>query len=115
MRTEERGSNALVSFLLGGIVGAVAAMLLAPKSGKETRQDIKDIAEDVKCRVQNYAGDVKEKVSSSVHKGKEIVTERRSMLKSAVEAGKEAYHKEKERLEKGDGEAEEGVPPEQIL
>jgi len=115
MRTEERGSNALVSFLLGGIVGAAAAILLAPKAGKETRQDIKDIAEDVKCRVQNYAGGVKDKVSTGVHKGKEIITERRSMLKSAVDAGKEAYHKEKDRLEKGDGEAEETIPPEQIL
>jgi gas vesicle protein len=108
MRNEEGGSSALLSFLLGGIVGAAAAILLAPKSGRETRQDIKDFAEDVKCRVQNYAGGMKDRLASGVQRGKDMVSERTGLIKSAVEAGKEAYHKEKERLARGDGETEMG-------
>jgi gas vesicle protein len=36
-----------IGFLLGAIGGAVAGILLAPKSGKETRADIKDKAVEV--------------------------------------------------------------------
>jgi gas vesicle protein len=97
------------AFLLGGLVGAAAALLLAPKSGKDTRRDIKDFAEDVKCKVTTYAEDVRESVSEGVRKGKEAVADRKTMLKSAVEAGKEAYVKEKERIERGDREESEEI------
>ena len=37
---EERGGG-LGSFLLGAVVGAGIALLIAPQSGEETRRDIK--------------------------------------------------------------------------
>lgn len=114
MKNEETGSNSLMMFLLGGLIGAGAAILFAPKSGKETRQDIKDFADDVRCRIQGYAGDVAEKVSGGIDRGKQAIADRKGMLKSALDAGKEAYMKEKERIEKGDGQ-EEKAPSEQIL
>jgi gas vesicle protein len=40
------GSNFLKGAALGLIAGAVTAILLAPKSGKETREDIKDFSEE---------------------------------------------------------------------
>jgi hypothetical protein len=36
-----------------------------------------------------------------VGKGKEILEEKKSLITTAVEAGKEAYTKEKEKLAKG--------------
>jgi gas vesicle protein len=89
---EESGYSAgsmFLSFLLGGVVGAALALLLAPQSGRETRTRIKDFAEGVK-----------EKVTSSVEKGKELFEEKKTAITKAVEAGKEAYEKEKERLAK---------------
>ena len=44
----------LVSFLLGGVVGAGLALLLAPQSGDETRKKIGDFADDVKDRAMDY-------------------------------------------------------------
>ena len=41
-------SSMFFAFLLGGLVGAGAALLLAPQSGAETRRKIKDITEEVK-------------------------------------------------------------------
>jgi gas vesicle protein len=89
-----------LSFLLGGIVGAALALLLAPQSGHETRTRIRDFAEDVKDRAMDYAEDVRGKVTSSIEKGKGLYEEKRSAITKAVEAGKEAYDKEKERLAK---------------
>lgn len=66
----------LVSFLLGGLVGAGFALLLAPQSGRETRQKIKDLSDDVKEKAKGYVGDVKEKVTSTMDKGKEMYEEK---------------------------------------
>lgn len=88
----------LLSFLLGGLVGAGFALLLAPQSGRETRQKIKDLTDDVKEKAMGYVGEVKEKVTTGVEKGKDLYEEKKSIITTAIEAGKEAYTKEKERL-----------------
>jgi len=88
----------LLSFLLGGLVGAGFALLLAPQSGRETRQKIKDLTDDVKEKAMGYAGEVKEKVTTGIDKGKDLYEEKKSIITTAIEAGKEAYTKEKERL-----------------
>ncbi len=90
----------LVSFLLGGIVGAGLALLLAPQSGEETRKKIRDFAGDVKDRTNDYVEKTKDKISSYVDEGKGFYEQKKSIVKSAIEAGKEAYEKEKERLAK---------------
>jgi len=83
---DDRGydtGSLVASFLLGGIVGAGIAILLAPQSGRETREKIKEFAETVK-----------EKMSASVETAKDILEEKKSVLSAVVEAGKEAYNKE---------------------
>jgi len=90
----------LVSFLLGGIVGAGLALLLAPQSGEETRKKIRDLADDVKDRTTDYVEKTKDKITSYVDEGKGLYEQKKSIVKSAIEAGKEAYEKEKDRLAK---------------
>ncbi|WP_435549912.1 YtxH domain-containing protein [Desulfobacterium sp. N47] len=83
---EEKNNNQgalLASFILGGVIGAGVAILLAPKSGQETMEKIKD-----------YAGSMKEKVASSVEGAKNVLEEKKSALSAAVETGKQAYKKE---------------------
>lgn len=91
----------LLSFLLGGVVGAGIALLLAPQSGEETRQKIKDLADDVKDKTTGYIDEAKCTVTSYVDKGKGFYEEKKSLVASAIEAGKEAFEKEKEKLSKG--------------
>jgi len=101
---EDRGGfsvgSIFLAFLLGGIVGAGAALLMSPQSGRETREKIKGLAGDVKKKATEYAEDVKEKLSTAVEQGKGFVEEKKSLLATAIEAGKEAYEKEKERHSK---------------
>ena len=70
----------LTPFLAGGVAGAGLALLLAPKSGKELRKDIRQVAENTG-----------EKLASTVEKGKELYTESAVAVKSAIEAGKMAF------------------------
>lgn len=101
MKDEGYSSGSLfLSFLLGGVVGAGLAFLLAPQSGRETREKIREMADDVKDKTASYVDDARKKVTSFVDEGKGYYEEKKSLVKSAVEAGKEAYEKEKERLSK---------------
>jgi gas vesicle protein len=81
--------SVLFPFLVGGFVGAGIALLLAPKSGKDLRKDIKDIA-----------ADTRDKITTTVEKGKELYVEGTAAVKNAIEAGKEAYVSEIEKHRK---------------
>lgn len=98
---DNRGFSAgtvFMAFLLGGAIGAGLALFLAPQSGKETRERIRGLAEDVKRKTSRYKEQLKEKISSTIEEGKGLVEEKKSIIASAIEAGKEAMEKEKERL-----------------
>jgi len=59
---DDRTTSVLVALVVGGLVGAGVALLLAPQSGKRTRQQIADLAEDLK----DYATDLTDKVRTKV-------------------------------------------------
>jgi len=85
-KLEKKESSVFVPFVLGGLVGAGIALLLAPKSGKEVRDDIKDLAENTR-----------ETITSTMHRGKELIEEGKIAVSSAIDAGKAAYVYEKEK------------------
>jgi gas vesicle protein len=64
MDREDRnlGMITIFSFLVGGAVGAGLALLLAPQSGRKTRRQIRDIADDISEQASDYAGKVKKKI-----------------------------------------------------
>lgn len=105
---DENGYSAgsvFLSFLLGGMVGAGMALLLAPQSGVETRRRIREFADDVKDKANEFAeqakdtatdyyGQARETVVTSVDKAKQVVEEQKAAITTAIDAGKEAYAKE---------------------
>ena len=86
----------LLSFLVGGLIGAGAVMLTARKTGKETRKMIKDLAEEAKEKAEDYIDQVKNIATSYFEKGKDFVEKESNIITKVVEAGKEAYEKEKQ-------------------
>jgi gas vesicle protein len=87
LRTEEAGRiPVLVPFLVGGLVGAGIMLLLAPKSGREIRHDISDLA-----------ASTRERVVSTLDKGRVVLQEGQTALAEALDAGKTAFIQEKER------------------
>jgi len=101
MRDEGFSSGSVfLSFLLGGVVGAGLALLLAPQSGEDTRQKLREMADDVKDKTTGYVDKAKGRVSSLMDDGKGYYEEKKTLVRSAIDAGKEAYEKEKERLSK---------------
>ena len=98
--TAQRGYGHLsriLAFVLGGAVGAGIALLLTPQSGSKTRRQIKEATRDVTDKATVYYDQVREKMDDVVIKGKDLVLEKKPLLTAAIEAGKEAYEKEKEK------------------
>jgi gas vesicle protein len=88
----------LVSFLAGAALGAGLALLYAPKSGRETREQIADLADDAVDRIKEYAKDAQTKIVNAFEEGQEAIREKKSILASAIEAGRDAIQKEKGKL-----------------
>jgi gas vesicle protein len=68
---EQRGKGChsgtvLLSFLVGGLIGAGLALLVAPKTGEETRRMIRELAEDTKATAEDWIDEVKDKASGYV-------------------------------------------------
>ena len=98
MSEQDSGFSAgtiLLSFFFGGLIGAGVALLTAPKTGEETRRMIKELAEEVKEKAEDYIDQAKGTATAYVEKGKDFVEKEKNLITKSVEAGKEAYKKEK--------------------
>ena len=64
------GKGLLIGFLAGGAIGAILALLYAPKSGKEFRSDIKEKADEYLGEAEKYIADAKDKAKDMINEGK---------------------------------------------
>ena len=90
------GSVAL-AFLSGALLGGVAAFLLAPQPGRESRERLAGYArrttEDL-TEIRDKATDAWEDV---VSKGREFIDEASSAVKEAIDAGRDAMRRERDQ------------------
>lgn len=93
--------NALFAFLVGGVIGAGVALLYAPASGVETRRRVKDGLDDAGDWAKDKYENTCDRVTDGTEKVKQFISEKKEDLQSAIEAGKEAFHKGRERLAGG--------------
>ena len=121
MGDNDGGSAAekLTFLLIGAGIGATLALLFAPKSGRELREDIRDVtkrgidvasdgarragevAEDLyetgRGRVSDIYGVAKDKITEKAGTVSEVAGRQRDQISAAIEAGKQAYLEEKRR------------------
>lgn len=92
--------NFLAGLGVGALVGAVAALLLAPQSGKDTREDIRAATDDLRVKADKVISDLSISSDELVKKSKEILESTKSKVQQAIETGKQAV------VRKGEEEAE---------
>jgi gas vesicle protein len=71
--SRERRTNALAWFLTGAVVGAAAALLYAPKSGRETRRLISEKTQQGKEAVSDTAGNFVDTGRDLFERGRQLV------------------------------------------
>ncbi len=119
----DESSSGLGWFLAGLGIGALVGVLYAPKSGRETRDDLAAQARDAKEKAGQYVDQGKEQLNTAVDqskeqlgnyadkgrdyyekgrtqwsqyvdKGKDFLAEQQDKVTSAVDAGKQAYQEQ---------------------
>ena len=94
---EENKGYGLAWFLAGLGVGALVGILYAPKSGRETREDLLTGARDGTDYVRNRARQAAEEVSALVDRSKEQVGEYVDRGREAVDRGRAQWEEFVER------------------
>jgi gas vesicle protein len=79
-------------FLAGLGIGAAVGILYAPNAGDETRQKIRDAAEQGRDVVKDRARQARDQAGSWVDRGRDYIAQQKEQFRSAVDAGKQAYH-----------------------
>jgi gas vesicle protein len=59
---DDRFGTIVTSVLIGGLIGAGIALLLAPQSGRKTREKIADLAEDLVDSAAELPGKIRAKL-----------------------------------------------------
>jgi gas vesicle protein len=73
METDKKGYNNFVTgVLIGSALGGLAALLLAPKSGKDIRADIKTTGQKAFEEAKGFVGKVNHQVSEKRERAKSL-------------------------------------------
>ena len=109
---EKDCGNFLKGFVIGGILGALAGVFFAPKSGKELRSDLKDkgteVLKDAKEIYADAGTKAKEIIEEGKHQAKELKKEADRHLSEARLKAKEILARS-EKKEAESGEEEKGA------
>jgi gas vesicle protein len=81
-------------FFLGGLLGAAAALLITPKTGREAREMLAERSNEVARRAQELATDAQGRAGEWFDKSRELFEEQTQRLMAAFEAGKDAMREE---------------------
>jgi len=98
MKSEEGGAGFITGFLLGGLVGAGLALLLAPRTGEETRDTLRERGIELRIKAEEAAARAREEADELIARGRTVLEEQRSRVQEAVEEGKEAAAQKKAEL-----------------
>jgi len=119
----EKNGDVLKGLFIGGLIGITLGILFAPKSGKETRDDILLKTDEMLARVKEEyekaleksrlayedslnrlkgvnlsvkakAGEAEGKISELAQQGSEAMLSNKNKLKKAIDAGLKAYKEE---------------------
>lgn len=105
----DKGYGFLGGFLLGGVVGAAVALLMAPASGKQTLEQIRSEGMALKERSEEFGDDAMHQAKKLMKQGQKSASDsqkrtvraledQKTHLIEAIDAGKHAASERKDEL-----------------
>jgi gas vesicle protein len=79
--------------VIGGLLGAVAALLLAPQSGRESRGQLRGYARRTEENLLDLADKASQVAAQAADKGHEFIKDKQAVMSEAVEAGRAAMQR----------------------
>jgi gas vesicle protein len=94
--SDDRNSN--IGWFIAGLgLGALIGVLYAPKSGRETRENILNSLDEGRDYLSTRGRETRDQMSAWVERGKETVRGQKDQITSAIEAGRAAYREAAEK------------------
>jgi gas vesicle protein len=94
--SDRDSTNSFLWFLAGLGFGALMGVLYAPRSGRETRDAIKNSAQEGGEYLRDRSREAKETVSQWVDRGKDVVGQQKEKISAAIDASRQAYREASE-------------------
>jgi gas vesicle protein len=91
----DSGDGFFKGFIFGGIVGAVLGVLLAPKSGREMREDLGEEAEKIYAQGKTDFEHARKAAMKSFEEGRDKIIDK--LAKEKNEAGEKEEEKPKRK------------------
>lgn len=79
----------LAGFIVGGALGAIAGVLLAPQSGEETRELLNDASKDIAQKTDKTVKDIQDKADTVVSELQQKSDEIMDRIQSIINKQKE--------------------------
>ena len=95
---DDNSMSGLGWFLAGLGIGALVAVLYAPKSGQETREDLAAQARDAKEKANQYVEQGRDQINDYVDKGREYYDKGRTQWSQYVDKGKDFIQQQQEKV-----------------
>lgn len=92
--SDRDGGGNLAAFLLGGLIGGALGVLFAPKSGKESREQLRQLLDEASDKGEKLVREARERGEQLFAEGKEKLGAKKTQVQSAVEAARRAYQEE---------------------
>lgn len=88
------------SFIMGALIGAGVALLFAPRTGRETRDELRAGVTRLRDRAEEGVRGIQESVSGTIDTVKSEVTDRFDAAREAFEAGRQAARDTRRDMER---------------
>lgn len=99
MSNESKGGGEfLAGLIIGGLIGAATAILLAPQPGEETRAQLREKGIELKERVIELSEEARKKADEWQEEGLANLEAQKMRVEEALEEGKKAAAKKKKEL-----------------
>lgn len=113
MAERDSGLEFFAGFVIGGLVGAAVALILAPQSGEETRAQLREKGIELKARAGKLAVEARQRAEELSEEARqkaeelstetrrrieEIIADAKVRIEEAIKEGKKAATKKKEEL-----------------
>lgn len=79
-----------LAVVIGGLAGAAMALLLAPQSGRESREQLRGYARRTEDNIHELAETATQVLDQTVDKGRDFIKDKKAVLTEAVKAGRAA-------------------------
>jgi len=94
--SDRDSGNSFMWFLAGLGFGALLGVLYAPRSGRETREAIRNSAQEGGEYLKTRGREARESVNQWVERGKDVVSRKKEELGSALDSARQAYREASE-------------------